>query len=153
MASRVFWFRGARRVANAIAHFATRRLARVPLGMRGERIAARYLRRLGYKIVASRARDRLGEIDLVCVDGRTVVFVEVKTRRSSHSGDPAEAVDEKKQRRLTRVALSFLRRHDLLDQAVRFDVVAIIWPKGASQPSIQHLEGAFQPTDRWQMHA
>ena len=80
------------------------------LGQRGERSAARYLRRKGYKIVArgsraSRARANSGELDLVAVDGRTVVFVEVKTRRSTVKGHPAEAVDADKQRRLTRLAL------------------------------------------------
>ena len=74
-----------------------------------------YLRRLGYKIVARRERGRLGELDLVAVDGRTVVFVEVKTRRSHDAGHPAEAVDPEKQRRLTRLALAYLKRHGLLE--------------------------------------
>jgi putative endonuclease len=103
--------------------------------------------------VASRARDRLGEIDLICVDGRTIVFVEVKTRCSPQAGNPGEAVDERKQQRLTRIALSFLRRHELLDESVRFDVVAITWPKTAARPTIEHIEAAFEPSARWQMHA
>src|SRR5688572_21335059 len=80
------------------------------LGRRGENAAARFLQRLGYTIVARAARDAIGELDIVAVDGRTVVFVEVKTRASHDTGHPAEAVDEDKQRRLTRLALAYLKR-------------------------------------------
>src|SRR3954468_5252024 len=83
-----------------------------PLGRRGEDAAARYLKKLGYVIVARGHRDNIGEIDLVAVDGRTVVFIEVKTRTTHDAGHPADAVDEAKQRRLTRLALSYLKRHD-----------------------------------------
>ena len=85
------------------------------LGQRGERAAARYLRSRGYKIVAAGDRTMLGELDLVAVDGRTVVFVEVKTRESHEAGHPVEAVDADKQARLTRLALAYLKRHDLLE--------------------------------------
>jgi putative endonuclease len=115
-----------------------------PLGRRGEIAAARYLRRRGYKIVAHGSRGRLGEIDLVAVDGRTVVFVEVKTRRSADDGHPAEAVTPDKQRRLTRLAVLFLKRHGLLENAARFDVVAITWPEGARRPKIEHFKNAFE---------
>jgi putative endonuclease len=63
-----------------------------PLGYLGERAAEKYLKRKGYKIVARGLRLRGGELDLVAVDGRTVVFVEVKTRRSEQFGHPAEAI-------------------------------------------------------------
>lgn len=122
------------------------------LGERGEAAAARYLRRLGYQIVARGERDRFGELDLVAVDGRTVVFVEVKTRHSRDKGDPVEAVHEEKQRRLTRLALSYLRRHDLLENAARFDVIAIVWPETAKKPtSLDHFKNAFEPVGRGQM--
>src|SRR5260221_14742051 len=81
-----------------------------PLGFLGERKAEKFLRRKRYKIVARDLRLRGGELDLVAVDGRTLVFVEVKTRRSHQFGRPAEAVDVKKQRRITRAALSYLKR-------------------------------------------
>ena len=89
------------------------------LGQRGEAAAARFLKRRGYRIVARAARGDLGELDLVAVDGRTVVFVEVKTRRSHEAGHPADAVDERKQQRLTRLALAYMKRHDLLGVAAR----------------------------------
>jgi putative endonuclease len=121
------------------------------LGRRGEREAERYLKRLGYIIVARSRRDRLGEIDLVAVDGRTIVFVEVKTRRSHEAGHPAEAVDEDKQRRLTRLALAFLKRHNLLNYRARFDIVAVTWPDAAKRPVIEHFQNAFEPSDQGQM--
>jgi putative endonuclease len=122
-----------------------------PLGLRGEREAARFLRRLGYLTIAKGHRDRIGELDLVVVDGRTVVFVEVKTRRSQDATHPSEAVDADKQRRLTRLALNYIKRHDLLDYPVRFDVVAITWPENARRPLIEHFKNAFEPPGDWQI--
>lgn len=117
----------------------------LPLGLRGERYAARYLRRKGYKIVARGTRSRRGELDLVAVDGRTVVFVEVKTRRHSSDESPAAAVGPEKQRRIARSALLFLKSHGLLEHSARFDVIAIIWPKHARQPaSVEHFVNAFE---------
>src|SRR3972149_6172367 len=84
------------------------------LGQRGERAAGRYLRRLGYKIVARGEHGPLGELDLVAVDGRTIVFVEVKTRRSHDAGHPTEAIDPRKERRMTQAALSYLKSQRLL---------------------------------------
>jgi len=114
------------------------------LGQQGEAAAARYLRRLGYKILVRGDRVQLGELDLVAVDGRTLVFVEVKTRRSTDAGEPADAVDQVKQRRLTRLALGYMKRHGLLAYSARFDVIAVIWPVGARHPQIEHIKNAFQ---------
>jgi putative endonuclease len=118
---------------------------RLPLGLRGERHAAHYLRRKGYKIVARGTRSRRGELDLVAVDGRTVVFVEVKTRRIASDESPAVAVTEEKQRRIARAALIFLKGHGLLEHAARFDVVAVVWPRESRQPtSVEHFVNAFE---------
>ncbi len=121
------------------------------LDRRGERAAERCVRRLGYKIVARRERGRLGELDLVAVDKRTIVFIEVKTRRSHDKGHPADAVDADKQQRLTRLALAYLKRHGLLEYSARFDVVAVTWPNGAKQPTIDHYKNAFPAIGRGQM--
>jgi putative endonuclease len=116
-----------------------------PLGYLGERAAEKHLKRKGYKIVARGLRSRGGgELDLVAVDGRTVVFVEVKTRRSEQFGHPTEAIDLRKQSRMTRAAVSYLKRHGLLDYRSRFDVVAILWPSGVKRPKIEHYESAFE---------
>ena len=123
------------------------------LGERGETAAAKYLKTRGYQIVAARDRTALGELDLVAVDGRTVVFVEVKTRHSHEAGHPVEAVDAAKQARLTRLALAFLKRHDLLESAARFDIVAITWRDGTAAPEIEHFVNAFEAVGRGQMYS
>ena len=87
----------------------------------------------------------------VAVDGRTVVFVEVKTRHSTDAGHPADAVDADKQRRLTRLALAYLKRHDLLEHSARFDVLAVTWPDSRRKPTIDHYKNAFEAVGRGQM--
>jgi putative endonuclease len=101
--------------------------------------------------VGIRERTPLGELDLVALDGQTVVFVEVKTRRSAEPGEPLEAVGYRKQRQLTRLALSYLKRHQLLEHPARFDVVGVTWPADQRQPEIRHVANAFEPVGRWQM--
>jgi putative endonuclease len=114
------------------------------LGQRGEAAAARHLRRCGYKIISRGQRAPLGELDLVAVQDRTIVFVEVKTRTEAQITHPSEAVDPAKQRRLTRLAVAFLKRHGLLDYPSRFDVIAVTWPEGRRRPTIEHFPNAFE---------
>jgi putative endonuclease len=121
------------------------------LGDEGERLAARYLRRQGYKILARRYRTAMGEIDLIARDGACIVFVEVKTRRSDVAGRPHEAVDSCKQAQLTRLALAFLKRYGLLEQPARFDVISIVWEGTGTEPQIVHYRNAFEPPGRGQM--
>ena len=123
------------------------------LGDRGERAAARYLRRQGFKILARQHANRLGEIDLIALDGDCVVFVEVKTRRTESAGLPVEAVTPDKQRQLTRLALAWLKQHKLLEHRARFDVVAILWPDGSRKPEITHYRNAFEPVGFGQMYS
>ncbi|MGD9763410.1 MAG: YraN family protein [Candidatus Binatia bacterium] len=94
-------------------------------GAAGERAAEQHLIRARYVILARNYRCPQGEIDLVALDGRTVAFVEVKTRRGPGWGPPIESVTPVKQRRLRRAAEHFLVRHGLSDRLVRFDVVAV----------------------------
>jgi putative endonuclease len=137
----------------ALSAWWRRRWEEKPLADRGEQAAARYLKRLGYHIIARRDRSPLGEIDLVAVDDRTVVFVEVKTRDSAGAGHPSEAVDAAKQRRLTRLALAYLKRHRLLECPARFDVVAVTWPAGQRRPTIEHFKNAFEATGMKGFHS
>ncbi len=117
------------------------------LGRRGEDAAARFLKRRGGRILARGSRSALGEIDLVVLDGKSIVFVEVKTRRHGEAGHPSEAVDTAKQRRLTRLALGFLKRHALSERPVRFDVVAVTWPQDGRRPTIEHFPAAFEAAE------
>jgi putative endonuclease len=111
------------------------------LGRRGERMAARYLRRRGYRIVARNYRAAGGEIDLVAMEGETLVFVEVKLRRSTAAGTPEEAVDARKQERLQRAAAAFAARMRAAAHPLRFDIVAITETSGRSR--IELFKDAF----------
>jgi putative endonuclease len=123
------------------------------LGQRGETAAARYLQRRGYKILARGDRLDPGELDLVAADRDTIVFVEVKTRQSHDAGHPADAVDAAKQRRLTRLAVTFLKRHRLLERPARFDVIAVTWPAGKWRPTIEHFKNAFDAVGQWEFYS
>jgi putative endonuclease len=118
------------------------------LGQRGERAAARHLKRQGMRVLLRGYRTKQGEIDLIGREGDTLVFVEVKARRQ---GVPAEAVTPQKQHRLTMAALHFMRRYQLLEERSRFDVVAIVWPDERGQPQIEHFPNAFEAVGRGQM--
>lgn len=120
-------------------------------GDRGERAAAKFLKQQGYTIVQRNYATAWGEIDIIALDKTTIVFVEVKTRQSIAYGQPEEAVTLEKQRILTRMALSYLKKHRLLDARARFDVVAVLWPEGVRTPEIRHLRNAFEPTSKWQL--
>ncbi len=137
----------------AISRWLRRFFPDKPLGQRGEAAAARFLRRRGYKILARSDQFGPGELDLVALQRKTIVFVEVKTRQSHEAGHPAEAVDERKQRRLTRLAVSFLKRHRLLEYPARFDVIAVTWPAGKWFPTIEHVENAFEAVGKWEFYS
>jgi putative endonuclease len=111
------------------------------LGRRGEKLAARHLCRLGYKVLYRNFRHGdHGEIDLVCRHGETLVFVEVKTRSSEDFGRPFDAVNFKKQRRVRSGAMAWLRMLDMPDLTFRFDVVEVL----VGNPiEIRVIENAF----------
>src|SRR6266436_5695306 len=112
-------------------------------GARGEKLARRYLRRNGYKVLFRNFRGRSGgEIDVVCRDKDTLVFVEVKTRGREDFGRPFEAVDRNKQKRISRGGLAWLRLLDDPDILFRFDVVEVIIAEG-KQPRVELIRNAF----------
>ena len=119
---------------------------RAQLGRAGEKHAERFLRRQKYRIVTRNYQCPLGEIDLIALDGPTVVFVEVKTRGSRDHSDPQDAVTPDKQRRMTRTAEFFLKHTRSEGRACRFDVVAITSNQD-DPPEIEHFPDAFSP--RW----
>jgi putative endonuclease len=112
------------------------------LGRLGEDSAAAALERDGLRVVARRFRLRTGEIDLVAERGDLVVFVEVKARRGTRYGKPAEAVTRVKRERMARAALAFLSRTGRLDRRVRFDVVEVY--AGEGKPRLRHIRDAFR---------
>ncbi|MDP1796811.1 MAG: YraN family protein [Planctomycetaceae bacterium] len=115
-------------------------------GTRGELAAERYLERLGYRVLRRQHRNVGGELDLIVLDGDTVVFVEVKTRRGVTHGQPVDAVDRNKQRRMTRAALVFLKQQRWMDRRSRFDIVTVVWAAVPSPPQITHYRHAFEAT-------
>lgn len=125
------------------------------LGRRGEAEAARYLRRLGYRIIARRERILRGDIDIIALDGRTVVFVEVRSRSDTSHGHPVETIDRQKQRRLVDLANAYIRRHRLENTSVRIDVVTVTFSRPPTSPGwrpwsrgpaaqVEHFQNAFE---------
>jgi len=116
-------------------------------GDRAERAAAHYLKQLGYRILTRNFSCQLGELDLIALDRKTIVFVEVRSTEDRALEFPVASVDETKQRRLTRLATYWLQKKRLLDHPARFDVLAVAWPSGAAEPKIEHFRNAFEALD------
>jgi putative endonuclease len=113
------------------------------LGRHGENLACRFLRKNGYRILYRNFRGRTGgEIDIVCRDRDTLVFVEVKTRTREDFGRPFEAVDRDQQQRIGRGGLAWLRLLGDPDILFRFDVVEVVITEGA-EPRLEILRNAF----------
>lgn len=112
------------------------------LGERGENLAARHLQDKGYKILLRNFRTEAGEIDIIAREGKTLVFVEVKTREDDARVDPDAQVDEAKMQQVIRVAKVYLSRYGVPQPPYRFDVVGIVWPLNV-KPRVKHFENAF----------
>lgn len=117
--------------------------ARQLFGRQGESAAERYLRAKGYRILQKNARSSSGELDLIAQDGKVLVFVEVKARRTDALGGAIYAVDGRKQGRLVRLAAQYLAQHRLRDQPCRFDVVTVQASSGNAD-RIEHIPNAFE---------
>ena len=111
------------------------------LGKKGEALAVRELKRRGYKIISQGYTNTLGEIDIIAKEGGTWVFVEVKTRRSSRFGGPKYAITSQKQKKISMVALSYLKENGQMRASARFDVVAITVCSG--RESVEIIKNAF----------
>jgi putative endonuclease len=128
------WFTGGRRAGSTT------------LGGRGEAAAERLLRRSGYRILARNLRSRFGEIDLLAQPRgeRTIAVVEVKTMRAETPA-PEQHVNRAKRAKLTALAGQVARKYGFEDRPIRFDVVGVVWPDDASEPTrITHHVGAFE---------
>jgi len=112
-------------------------------GIRGEEEAARFLARCGYAILDKNVRTRAGEIDLVAKEGKTLVFVEVKTRKDLAGDPPQAAVNTRKQNRLGKLAHGYLKLRRLREMPCRFDVVAVIVNEEGGVKAIRHIPNAF----------
>jgi putative endonuclease len=110
-------------------------------GRAAEALAAAFLEGLGARVIARNHAIKRGEVDLVCEDGQTVVFVEVRSRSSEAQGGPEETVDRRKRRRVVAAATDWATRNGALDRAIRFDVVAVTFGEG--EPRLEHFPAAF----------
>lgn len=133
------------------------RFARYPwwrrwFGRRSERAAAAYLRKSGFRILAANLDDRLGEIDLLALEGETLVVIEVRSTESDDLLRVMQTVDHVKQKKLTDAVGRYLSRKRLLGKiAVRFDVIALSWPPTAKTPTLEHVREAFPAVGRFRM--
>jgi putative endonuclease len=114
---------------------------RTGVGRRGEDLAYEFLKKKGYEILERNFRSPLGEIDIIAREGKTLAFIEVKTRLTADFGTAKWAVGPRKQRKLSMVALEYLKRRSTSDQAARFDVVAIDFNQG--QERVELFRNAF----------
>ncbi|WP_243370744.1 YraN family protein [Geotalea sp. SG265] len=112
------------------------------LGEIGEAIAVTFLKGLKFSILERNFRCKCGEIDIIARDGKTIVFVEVKTRRNAAFGVPQLAVTSFKQRQISKAALTWLAQKKMHDAAARFDVIAIV-QRNHAVPEIEHIMNAF----------
>jgi len=114
---------------------------KIDTGKAGEDIAAAFLKEKGYRIIDRNYRCPIGEIDIVAKDKNELVFIEVKTRKSKALGYPEQAVGVKKQRKMSQLALWYLREKKLTNISARFDVVAIMMLLPAHE--IRLIKNAF----------
>ena len=117
---------------------------RLALGKLGEDLALQKIKDLGYKDIIRNYRCPLGEVDLIAMDGETLVFVEIKTRRGESIEYAKEAVNAKKRRQLSKVALAYMKSNISGETRARFDVVAVCLPGG--KPQIEVIRNAFELT-------
>jgi putative endonuclease len=115
---------------------------RQQFGKESESLAVRHLRKNGYKILEQNYRNKLGEIDIIAKEKGTLVFVEVKARKSDLFGNPKWAVTPKKQRKISMVALYYLKATKQTRVKARFDVISI--SSTADNPRIEIIKNAFE---------
>jgi putative endonuclease len=123
--------------------------SRKELGARGEKLAARFLKRRGYKIIQRNYRCKLGEIDIIAQQDKTIVFVEVRTKQTERFGAPQYSITATKRRQISKVALSYIREKRLMGQSCRFDVMAVIFSPESRKPRIDHIQNAFELSRRY----
>ncbi len=110
----------------------------------GEQLAVEHLKTQGYQILAENYRFQRGEIDIIAKHEERIVFVEVKTRRSLKYGVPQSAVTIQKQRQISKIALAYLQKHNLIDTSCRFDVIAIQLTRDLELLRLEQIKSAFE---------
>ena len=113
-------------------------------GKNSEILAADFLQQQGYKIIELNYRCNLGEIDIIAKQGETLVFVEVKARNSYRRGNPKEALSYAKRKRISQIAMFYMKKNGQMRVKARFDVVAIHPSENVEEPRIELIKNAFE---------
>lgn len=120
---------------------------KIKLGAKGEALAVKHLKELGYRIVERNFRVRAGEIDIIAEQEGTLVFVEVKTRTDTRFGPPFESITASKKSHLSKAALEYMNRHDCHNIPARFDIISILFETNKSEKTtdarIEIIRNAF----------
>ncbi len=114
----------------------------IDTGNNGEKLAVEMLVEKGYNIHHTNWRNEKSEVDIIAEHNNVIVFAEVKTRSTDYFGDPAEAVQKKKQKMLVKAAEAYIELNNC-DQEIRYDIISIVINKGETK--IEHIEDAFYP--------
>jgi len=112
------------------------------LGKKGEQLARKFLKKDGFRILDVNWRHEKDELDIVAMDGKTLVIVEVKTRSTDYFGDPSEAVGKTKKTFMIRAAEAYLETNNL-DAEIRYDIISVILT--GTGHTIRHIKDAFYP--------
>ena len=119
------------------------------MGAKGEKLAASYLKRRGYRIILRNYRCKLGEIDIIAERDKTIIFAEVRTKQTEGFGPPQYSITAAKRRQISKAALSYIREKRLVGQSCRFDVIAVTFSSESRKPKIEHIENAFELSRRY----
>lgn len=109
-------------------------------GLYGENLASKHLISKGYKIIDRNYRTKIGEIDIIAIKSRVIVFVEVKTRSSTKYGFPYEAVNKKKQDRIIKSSFVYIKQNNIRDYQIRYDIIEVYLHEDSK---INHIENVF----------
>jgi len=123
------------------------RLDKKKLGLLGEQTAVEYLEEKGYSVLERNYTSKLGEVDIIVAKDEDICFVEVKARTRKDYGTPQEAVNQTKQQKIVKTALTYLKAKGYLKYNCRFDIISILMDKNNNSHKINHIENAFSPAD------
>ncbi len=119
------------------------------LGAFGEDMACGYLESIGYRIIERNFSCRVGEVDIIAMEGDTLAFIEVKCRTSISFGNPSEAVSYYKQKRIVKTALFFMTRNKIFDYMCRFDVIEVLTDGTKEKTNINLIKNAFEYSGKY----
>lgn len=122
--------------------------SKIEIGKMGEDVAVNFLKRKGYKIIQRNYKNKLGEIDIIAKDSSALCFIEVKTRTNLKFGYPQEAITAAKQKKINKVALSYLKQYNLLNIPARFDIVSVV-SNNQNKFDIEIIKDAFSLDGRY----